>query len=219
MEVPSLVEEITRVFSECSGIDVVVSAYQGLVYSYSGDFNEAERLAATIDEVVRGGERLVGDARYVVVGGGERALMALSLGDFSLAIEGSRKSVLSCVEPVLRLVSGEEVKCGWCGAVLDLELFKCPRCGSRYPFTSPRCPVCGYRAYVRRCPRCGKLVDYAGRKVRRSPAPIAAFSSTGAALAALLWLLAGATPMAVVLSFVLPTAAGIAMYVASARPG
>ena len=121
-------------------------------------------------------------SEYVLTGSAKSATFTYGGGDFTLVIRGERNVVSSYVDVILRLISGNTIKCPSCGTELDSEVITCPSCGLKYPFTLPSCPKCGTGSVYRRCPKCGSLITYRGLKVVKDKTPAVVFSATALAI-------------------------------------
>ncbi len=198
-------ELFQRVFTSIKrfwGIDVAALAYEGLLFDYAGNRDEAEKLAALAPQAVD--TSVVGNVRYCLLGEDGTTLFIYHAPPFTVAIRGRKSAIAAYLEPMLRVLEGRSIRCSYCGTELDLEIAKCPRCGAEIPFTVVTCPSCGYTWHFRKCPRCGKDIDVVGRKLGRDPTPLIIFTITGGislAIAALAHaIVIGAVAAAVIVS-------------------
>ncbi len=204
-ELPHNLRKAFEVISNCFGIDVAVVSHEGLLYEYRGDSSRAEELAATAPSRLGGSE----EPSFAVVHSGDSTILAARVGGYAVAFEGEESALQKYLAPLVRIVRGAEARCSYCGFELDSAVVTCPRCGARHPFTLHSCPSCGYAQVVRRCPRCGKLVDEEGRRivVKKVPFATALGALSGVVLALTTFVLAP-LPELVSLSFIVPTVLG-----------
>ena len=71
------------------------------------------------------------------------------------------------------------------------------------------CPKCGYTTLIRKCPRCGKIIDEDGRRVVVSKLPLAtALGAVSGVILALTSFFLFPSPALISLSFIVPTVLG-----------
>ena len=152
---------------ELDGFDLVILAAEGYVVEYRGSREEAEDVAAKLSELHREVERSVsGEVGYLSIPHNGKLTFVLRKNEYVLILRGEEKVVSSYLQKILDIARGKLVRCSKCGEVLDAYVAKCIRCGSTILLTSPSCPICGNRIEVRRCPRCGTLIDHLGNPIK-----------------------------------------------------
>ncbi len=186
MQSAPVLERVFDVLAGVDGIDLLVLSHEGLLFKYRGGVEEAEALSATMSEHLDRVRREYGDLKYVVLALQDRMIVGLMQGKFLLVVRGGERVLSRYIPVITRLVSGDVVKCSFCGASLDAYAYQCPRCGKKYPFTLGECPFCGYRSPRRSCPSCGKPINYVGEPVKLDLTPLYSFSIAAALYGALL---------------------------------
>ena len=208
-ELPPSLDKLFNTFSQCSGIDLSVVSHEGYLYRFSGSREEAEELAAQAPTHIP--SRSPDPEHYgaALVVQGDRAIFVLSRGNFAVAFRGEAKWLISYAPAMYRILRNNAIKCPYCGRELDTEIVTCPSCGAKHPFTLSECPNCGFQPVYRLCPGCGRAVTPSGSRIRlgRSWAPLIMGVIAGI-IAGTVALLTGSTPIATVLSYVLPIVGG-----------
>ncbi len=176
----SVLERVFDALTNFDGVDMVALSHEGLLYRYRGSVEEAEAMSATMSEYMSRVRKEYGELKYFAVALGDELVVGFMLDRFLLLARGAEKVMRSYIPVVTRLVSGDVVKCGFCGANLDAYAYQCPGCGKRYPFTLSECPFCGYRSVRRSCPSCGKPIDYRGQIIKPDLTPLYSFSVASA---------------------------------------
>ncbi len=174
--------KVFEVIKSWGGIELAALSHEGLLYDFIGRREEAEALAATAPSLLNDVKRSIKGSEYVLSGSANEATFTYGGDDFTLVIRGSRGVVSSYVDVILRLISGNTIKCPSCGTELDSKVVTCPSCGLKHPFTLPSCPRCGGGSVFRKCPNCGTLITYRGLRVVKDKTPLAVFSATAAAI-------------------------------------
>ncbi len=157
---------IAREFAKVPGVKTVVVAEQeGLLVCEEGDSGgRGEAIAAIATSILhvmnREAGELAGRVSYSIVGG-DYVLVATSLNGPVIAFLVDRRAFNALVTAIPRI--GERVPCPKCGLDLARTVTSCPKCGSPMPFLAHQCPSCGEIIATKKCPRCGALVDVAGR--------------------------------------------------------
>ncbi len=174
--------DVFGIIKSWGGIELAALSHEGLLYDFIGRREEAEALAAMAPSLLNDVKKSIRGSEYVLTGSAKSATFTYGGGDFTLVIRGERNVVSSYVDVILRLISGNTIKCPSCGTELDSEVITCPSCGLKYPFTLPSCPKCGTGSVYRRCPKCGSLITYRGLKVVKDKTPAVVFSATALAI-------------------------------------
>ena len=204
-ELPKELRKIFDVLKQSHGVEVAVISHEGLLYEYSGEVSRAESLAAWSPSIVSGGS----EPSFAFLHKEGATILVVRMGEYAVAVEGDRAALSAYLKPLIRIARGEEAKCSYCGLELDSTLVACPKCGALYPFTVHSCPSCGYTELARKCPKCGKLVDEDGRRVRVSRLPLAtALGAVAGVILALTSFFLFPSPTLISLSFIVPTVLG-----------
>ncbi|NPA96021.1 MAG: hypothetical protein GXO32_00280 [Crenarchaeota archaeon] len=204
-ELPKGLRKVFDALSQCYGVELSVISHEGLLYEYRGDVSRAESLAAWSPTMMSGGKEL----SFALVHREGATVLAVRMGEYTVAFEGDEKALSAYLKPVTRIASEREAKCGFCGFELDSAVVTCPRCGASYPFTLHSCPKCGYTTLVRRCPKCGRSIDEDGRRVSVSKLPLAtALGAVAGVVLALTSFFLFPSPTLISASFIVPTVLG-----------
>lgn len=163
---------IITLASSVDGVDIVVGAHEGLLYSVEAPNPDmqpyAEELASLSTSYIEasGGRALAGNASVVIASHRDKALLVANIGEgYTVAVLGRPEAISSLLAPVRRIVEASPLKCPECGALLDVFTQTCPRCGRRVPFGVPSCPFCGADLSVKKCPNCGTSLRLAEERL------------------------------------------------------
>ncbi len=164
---------LTRLARELDGVDfLVVVSDEGFPIAMEGvDKEQAEAAAAAaIDFMVSGTETLrdlLGrDASEVIVEVEDgKAIDIQKIRNLMTIIGGKRRSIEEAALPIKMHLNGKKLACPHCGVDLTLEAYTCPHCGSKTTYTATTCPSCGANIDVKKCPKCGGLLNSRGEPV------------------------------------------------------
>ena len=154
---------IVTLAAAVDGVDIVVGAHEGLVYSVEAPnpdmqpyAEELASLSAGYAETITSSRALAGKASVIVASHRDKSLLVADIGEgYTVAILGEPSAISALLAPVRRIVEGKPLQCPKCGALLEVFTQTCPRCGRRVPFGVASCPFCGADLSIRTCPNCG----------------------------------------------------------------
>ena len=144
------------------GVDIVVGAHEGLVYSVEAPNPDMQPYAEELASISAGyvetvtARALAGKASVIVASHRDKSLLVADIGEgYTVAVLGEPSAISALLAPVRRIVEGKPLQCPKCGALLEVFTQTCPRCGRRVPFGVTSCPFCGADLSVKTCPNCG----------------------------------------------------------------
>ncbi len=154
-------ERLAGYLAELEPVEAYIVSSEGLILHYNGlSEDAAENLAAWAGYIVE-----EAGARFGV-GDIDSALFYLPHRDIVVHVDGNESIVVIVKRgygsSVLNAISGRGPRCGRCGEDLSLAVVECPYCGARNPFGTTHCARCGKPILLRRCPKCGALIDSRG---------------------------------------------------------
>ena len=153
---------IVTLAAAVDGVDIVVGAHEGLVYSVEAPNPDMQPYAEELASLSAGyvetvtSRALAGKASVIVASHRDKSLLVADIGEgYTVAILGEPSAISALLAPVRRIVEGKPLQCPKCGALLEVFTQTCPRCGRRVPFGVASCPFCGADLSAKTCPNCG----------------------------------------------------------------
>ncbi len=153
---------IVTLAAAVDGVDIVVGAHEGLVYSVEAPNPDMQPYAEELASISAGyvetvtTRALAGKASVIVASHRDKSLLVADIGEgYTVAVLGEPSAISALLAPVRRIVEGKPLQCPKCGALLEVFTQTCPRCGRRVPFGAPSCPFCGADLSIKACPNCG----------------------------------------------------------------